>query len=90
VATHGSMAKYHLAERVQAGQFAFTAYQSGDYVICFVDKTEDPQIALSIDFEWRTGMATIDRHSIAKKTNVDVSFSIYYYKIYKTHMFLGL
>lgn len=71
VATHGSMAKYHLAERVQAGQFAFTAYQGGDYVICFVDKTEDPQVELSIDFEWRTGMAAIDRHSIAKKTKVD-------------------
>ncbi|CAI8587969.1 unnamed protein product [Vicia faba] len=71
VSTHGGMAKYHLAERVQAGKFSFMAYQTGDYIICFVDTTKDPQVTLSIDFEFRVGVEAIDRFNIAKKSNID-------------------
>ncbi|XP_058777333.1 transmembrane emp24 domain-containing protein p24delta7-like [Vicia villosa] len=71
VSTHGGMAKYHLAERIQAGKFAFMAYQTGDYIICFVDTTKDPQVTLSIDFEFRVGMEAVDRFNIAKKSHVD-------------------
>ncbi|XP_045810636.1 transmembrane emp24 domain-containing protein p24delta9-like [Trifolium pratense] len=71
VSTHGGRAKYHVAERVQAGQFAFVAYESGDYQICFIDTTEDRQVTLSIDFDWRTGLPAVDRSNIAKKSHVD-------------------
>jgi hypothetical protein len=71
VSTHGGRAKYHLAERVQAGQFAFEAYESGNYQICFIDTTEDRQVTLSIDFDWRTGLPAVDRSNIAKKSHID-------------------
>ncbi|GAU46550.1 hypothetical protein TSUD_241410 [Trifolium subterraneum] len=63
--------KYHLAERVQAGQFAFTAYQSGDYLVCFRVTSDDPQLTLSIDFDWKTGVAARGRPNIAKRSNID-------------------
>ncbi|KAK2375318.1 transmembrane emp24 domain-containing protein p24delta9 [Trifolium repens] len=63
--------KYHLAEHVQAGQLAFTAYQSGDYLVCFMVTTDDPQLALSVDFDWKTGVAARGRPNIVKKSNID-------------------
>ncbi|KAI5437676.1 hypothetical protein KIW84_023697 [Lathyrus oleraceus] len=63
---------YHLAEHVQAGQFGFTAYQIGQYAICFMDTTEDRQATFSVDFECRTGVAAAKGHhkNIAKKSDV--------------------
>ncbi|CAK8536663.1 unnamed protein product [Lathyrus sativus] len=64
---------YHVAERVQAGQFAFTAYQVGQYAICFMDTSDDRQVTFSVDFEWKTGVAAAKGHhkNIAKKSDVD-------------------
>ncbi|KAL5100180.1 hypothetical protein RYX36_004507 [Vicia faba] len=64
---------YHVAERVQAGQFAFTAYQSGQYAICFMDTSEDRQVTFFVDFDWKTGVAAANGHhkNIAKRSEVD-------------------
>ncbi|XP_004490099.1 transmembrane emp24 domain-containing protein p24delta9-like [Cicer arietinum] len=71
VSTDGGRAPYHVAEGVQSGQFAFTAYQSGDYSVCFVDTNDDPQVTLSVDLEWKTGVATINYPNIVKRNLVD-------------------
>ncbi|XP_045810637.1 transmembrane emp24 domain-containing protein p24delta9-like [Trifolium pratense] len=63
--------KYHLAERVQAGQFAFTAYQTGDYLVCFMLTDDDPQLTFSVDFDWKTGVTAKGRPNIVKKSNID-------------------
>jgi hypothetical protein len=38
--------------------------------------TDDPQLTLSVDFDWKTGVAATGRPNIVKKSNIDVSFSI--------------
>lgn len=82
VSTDGGRAPYHVAEGVQSGQFAFTAYQSGDYSVCFVDTNDDPQVTLSVDLEWKTGVATINYPNIVKRNLVDVSFYLIFITIY--------
>ncbi|XP_058772512.1 transmembrane emp24 domain-containing protein p24delta8-like [Vicia villosa] len=63
---------YHVAERVQAGQFAFTAYQKGRYAICFMDTSVDREVTFRVDFEWKTGVPTASgHHKIAKKSDLD-------------------
>ncbi|CAJ2648034.1 transmembrane emp24 domain-containing protein p24delta8-like [Trifolium pratense] len=74
VSTNGGKNSIHLAERVQAGQFSFTTYENEDYLICFLDTSEsdDHQVILSIDFEWKTGVSvTLGHPFIAKRSNID-------------------
>ncbi|XP_047308940.1 transmembrane emp24 domain-containing protein p24delta9-like [Impatiens glandulifera] len=64
-------ASYHLAEHVSSGQFSFHAMEAGDFWTCFLVVDHNPKITLTIDFEWRTGVAAKDWSSIAKKGTVD-------------------
>ena len=72
---HGGKDSVHVAERIQSGQFSFTTYQSKEYIICFMDTSDDHQVILSIDFDWRVGVTTLGRPNIAKRSHIDVSFS---------------
>ncbi|CAN1313832.1 Transmembrane emp24 domain-containing protein p24delta9 [Linum perenne] len=62
---------YHAADSVESGQFAFTASETGDYMACFYTSDHIPPITLTVDFEWRTGVAAKDWSSIAKKGSVE-------------------
>ncbi|KAH9774023.1 hypothetical protein WN944_020533 [Citrus x changshan-huyou] len=63
---------YHYADRVDSGQFAFTAAEAGDYMACFWAVDHSPQTTVTIDFDWRTGVQAKDWSNVAKKGSVDV------------------
>ncbi|KAK7400892.1 hypothetical protein VNO78_12201 [Psophocarpus tetragonolobus] len=63
---------YHYGDRVQNGQFAFSAVEAGDYMTCFWAVDHNPVTTLSVDFEWKTGVAAKDWSNVAKKGQVDV------------------
>ncbi|KAL1338140.1 hypothetical protein HN51_032821 [Arachis hypogaea] len=63
---------YHYGDHVESGNFAFSAAESGDYTTCFwiPDSKESPTV--TIDFEWRTGVAAKEWSKVAKKGQVEV------------------
>ncbi|XP_023633066.1 transmembrane emp24 domain-containing protein p24delta9 [Capsella rubella] len=63
---------YHHAEEVQSGQFAFTAVEAGDYMACYTAVDHKPEVTLSIDFDWRTGVQSKSWSTVAKKSQVEV------------------
>ncbi|CAJ1932005.1 unnamed protein product [Sphenostylis stenocarpa] len=62
---------YHQNEHVQSGQFAFVAIEDGDYIACFWIVHHKPQTTLTIDLDWRTGVAAQDWSNVAKKSHID-------------------
>lgn len=68
--SHGN--NYHYGDRVQSGQFAFAAAEAGDYMTCFWAVENKPEVTLTIDLEWKTGVAAKDWPNVAKKGQVDV------------------
>ncbi|XP_058775376.1 transmembrane emp24 domain-containing protein p24delta9-like [Vicia villosa] len=71
VTSNKGTVSHHYADHVQSGQFAIQAHESSDYLVCVWDTTNDPQVSLTIDLDWRTGVAAKDWSYIAKKTNID-------------------
>jgi len=67
---HGN--NYHHGENVEEGQFAFTAAEAGDYTVCFWAMDHHPEATMTVDFDWRSGVAAKDWSSVAKKGSVDV------------------
>ncbi|RVW29182.1 Transmembrane emp24 domain-containing protein p24delta9 [Vitis vinifera] len=65
---------YHYADLVDSGQFAFPAAEAGDYMACFWVVYHKPPLTLTIDLDWKTGVAAKDWSNVAKKGQVDVSF----------------
>ncbi|CAL0312226.1 unnamed protein product [Lupinus luteus] len=63
---------YHNVERVQSGQFGFVAVESGDFITCFTAADHDPKTTLTIDFDWKSGVAAKDWSTLAKRGQVDV------------------
>ncbi|XP_059648816.1 transmembrane emp24 domain-containing protein p24delta9-like [Cornus florida] len=63
---------YHYADRVDSGNFGFTAVEAGDYMTCFWVVDHKPQKMITVDFDWRTGVAAKDWSNVAKKGSVDV------------------
>ncbi|XP_061370894.1 transmembrane emp24 domain-containing protein p24delta9-like isoform X2 [Gastrolobium bilobum] len=74
---------YHYGDRVQSGQFAFAAAEAGDYMTCFWSVDNNPQITMTIDFDWKTGVAAKDWSNVAKKGQVDV-MELELKKLYET------
>lgn len=68
---------YHYADRVDSGQFAFPAAEAGDYMACFWVLDHKPPLTLTIDLDWKTGVAAKDWSNVAKKGQVDVSFRLF-------------
>ncbi|KAA3478198.1 transmembrane emp24 domain-containing protein p24delta9-like [Gossypium australe] len=50
--SHGHI--FQWAEKVEKGQFVFTAMEQGNYMACFSAPEHWPLITLTIDFDWRT------------------------------------
>ncbi|XP_050203335.1 transmembrane emp24 domain-containing protein p24delta9 [Mercurialis annua] len=63
---------YHYAELVGSGQFAFTAAEAGDYMTCFWAPDHKPVATLTVEFDWKTGVAAKDWTNVAKKGSIDV------------------
>ncbi|KAE9613703.1 hypothetical protein Lal_00016070 [Lupinus albus] len=74
---------YHNGDRIQSGQFGFLAAESGDYVTCFTATEHDPKATLTIDFEWKSGVAAKDWSTVAKRGQVDV-MELEIRKLYET------
>lgn len=68
---------YHTADHVESGQFSFQAVESGDYVTCFLAVDHKPATAMTIEFEWKSGIAAKDWSNIAKKGSIDVSLCLF-------------
>lgn len=66
----------HFGDHVESGNFAFTAAEAGDYTACFsVLPDHNPALTVTIDFDWRTGVAAKDWYKVAKKGEIEVSLS---------------
>ncbi|KAA0066595.1 hypothetical protein IC582_021271 [Cucumis melo] len=63
---------YHYSDKVESGQFGFVAAEAGDFMACFWAPDHQPQVTLSVDFDWRTGVAAKDWSNVAKKGSVEV------------------
>ncbi|KAJ8530612.1 hypothetical protein K7X08_023493 [Anisodus acutangulus] len=63
---------YHYMDHVDSGNFAFTASEGGDYMTCFWAVYHRPQLSLSIDFEWKSGVAAKGWSKIAKRGQIHV------------------
>ncbi|CAA7019495.1 unnamed protein product [Microthlaspi erraticum] len=70
--TSSSGTTYHHSEQVDSGQFAFSAVEAGDYMACFSAADHKPEAAISIDFEWRTGVQSKSWAKVAKKSQIEV------------------
>ncbi|XP_060189847.1 transmembrane emp24 domain-containing protein p24delta9-like isoform X2 [Lycium barbarum] len=63
---------YHYMNHVESGTFAFTASEGGDYMTCLWAVDQRPPLNLSIDFEWKSGVAAKDWSNIAKRGQIHV------------------
>ncbi|KAJ1421423.1 GOLD domain [Sesbania bispinosa] len=64
---------YHFGDHVDSGNFAFTAPESGDYIACFsVLPDQNPTLTVTVDFDWRTGVAAKDWSKVAKRGQIEV------------------
>ncbi|CAN4122135.1 unnamed protein product [Withania somnifera] len=63
---------YHQADNVIEGHFAFETAETGDYMTCFFASDHKPPLTVTVDFDWRTGVAAKDWTNVAKKGSVEV------------------
>ncbi|CAN8305738.1 unnamed protein product [Cochlearia groenlandica] len=62
----------HHVDNVTHGQFAFTTQESGNYMACFwADAKSHGNKNVSINIDWKTGIAAKDWDSIAKKEKIE-------------------
>ncbi|XP_028780523.1 transmembrane emp24 domain-containing protein p24delta9-like [Neltuma alba] len=66
---HGN--SYHYGNQVDSGNFAFTAAESGDYTACFWAPDHKPPVTVTIELDWRTGVAAKDWTKVAKKGQIE-------------------
>ncbi|CAH9130702.1 unnamed protein product [Cuscuta epithymum] len=62
----------HHHENVTHGQFAFTTTEAGNYLACFwVDGHSPSGGGLSVNLDWKTGIAAKDWESVARKEKIE-------------------
>ncbi|KAF5942120.1 hypothetical protein HYC85_019762 [Camellia sinensis] len=52
------------------------AAEAGDYMTCFWALDHKPQSTITIDFDWKTGVAAKDWTNVAKKGTIDIHLSL--------------
>ena len=62
----------HSQERVSEGEFAFTANEAGDYTACFWIPNATKEDRVTVDLDWKTGIAAKDWDSVAKREKIEV------------------
>ena len=56
------------------GQFAFTTHEAGNYLACFwIEGHYQGSGYLSVNLDWKTGIAAKDWESVARKEKIEVS-----------------
>ncbi|KAL3501453.1 hypothetical protein ACH5RR_035902 [Cinchona calisaya] len=63
---------YHYADHVPSGQFAFQTAEAGDYMACFFAADHQPAVTVTVDFDWKSGVAAKDWSNVAKKGSVEL------------------
>ncbi|KAL3644572.1 hypothetical protein CASFOL_009752 [Castilleja foliolosa] len=66
---HGN--NYHSSENVNEGHFAFQTSEAGDYMACFFAADHNPSTSITVDFDWKSGIAAKDWTNVAKKGSVE-------------------
>ncbi|KAL2904604.1 Transmembrane emp24 domain-containing protein p24delta3, partial [Bienertia sinuspersici] len=62
----------HMKENGTHGQFAFTTHEAGNYLACFwVDGHNPKATDVSVNLDWRTGVAAKDWESVARKEKIE-------------------
>ncbi|XP_076893486.1 transmembrane emp24 domain-containing protein p24delta3-like [Bidens hawaiensis] len=61
----------HQKENATHGQFAFTTSEAGQYLVCFWADDPNQGGALSVNIDWRTGIAAKDWESVARKEKIE-------------------
>ncbi|KAG6468935.1 hypothetical protein ZIOFF_073630 [Zingiber officinale] len=66
----------HYEDRVESGTFAFSANEEGDYLACVWAPYHQPAATLTVEFEWRTGVAAKDWTNVAKKGQIEFDLDL--------------
>ncbi|KAF3434883.1 hypothetical protein FNV43_RR21970 [Rhamnella rubrinervis] len=62
----------HKRENTTHGQFAFTTLEAGNYLACFwVDGSNHGGGDVSVNLDWKTGIAAKDWESVARKEKLE-------------------
>ncbi|ONI36073.1 hypothetical protein PRUPE_1G568200 [Prunus persica] len=62
----------HQKENSTHGQFAFTTHEAGNYLACFwVDGNNPGGGGVSVNIDWKTGIAAKDWESVARKEKIE-------------------
>ncbi|EXB97338.1 Transmembrane emp24 domain-containing protein 10 [Morus notabilis] len=62
----------HHGENATHGQFAFTTHEAGNYLACFwVDGSNSGGGDVSVNLDWKTGIAAKDWESVARKEKIE-------------------
>lgn len=62
----------HHGDLVESGNFAFTATEAGDYMACFWAPDHKTPETVTVEFDWKTGVAAKDWSNVMKKGKIDV------------------
>ncbi|GJX73710.1 PPLZ02-like protein, partial [Tanacetum coccineum] len=60
-------------DKKEFGTYAFTANEDGNYMVCFMVAKQNPPAILTIEFDWRSGLATKDWSKVAKRGQLEES-----------------
>ncbi|CAI0439326.1 unnamed protein product [Linum tenue] len=64
----------HHKENATHGQFAFTTQEAGNYLACFwADAHNQGKGDVSVNLDWKTGIAAKDWDTVAKKEKIELS-----------------
>uniref|UniRef100_A0ACD5ZCT8 Uncharacterized protein n=1 Tax=Avena sativa TaxID=4498 RepID=A0ACD5ZCT8_AVESA len=61
----------HESGNATVGQFAFTTSEAGNYLACFWIDSAEKGSGISVNLDWKIGIATKDWDSIAKKEKLE-------------------
>lgn len=81
---------YH-RENATHGQFAFTTKEAGQYLACFSTSGSNSTGTISVNVDWKTGIAAKDWDTVARKEKLEVlpsNFFTYFLKYKISDYFL--
>ncbi|CAD6249350.1 unnamed protein product [Miscanthus lutarioriparius] len=61
----------HHSANATVGQFAFTTAEAGNYLACFWIDSAEKGSGVSVNLDWKIGIATKDWDAIAKKEKIE-------------------
>ncbi|KVH93476.1 GOLD-like protein [Cynara cardunculus var. scolymus] len=66
----------HHKENATHGQFAFTTSEAGQYLVCFWADDPNQGGALSVNIDWKTGIAAKDWESVARREKIELEGAV--------------